>query len=205
VIGPADPTAPCVEYPLGSAAWWEERYRSGDVPWDTGIVPPEVVTLVGDGQLKAGWALDIGCGSGLSSRYLASQGFRVVGLDLALSALFRAAAAARQAGLPAFFCQADVTELGFLHLCASFALDVGCFHAIAPDRRPAYIASLAARLMPGAFYLLYAFSLSTEAEEGPRGIGPVDIGGFTPDFVLRWVEHGLDRETPSAWYLLERS
>ena len=27
----------------GSAAWWEDRYRSGDIPWDTGVVPPEVV------------------------------------------------------------------------------------------------------------------------------------------------------------------
>ena len=30
----------------GSAAWWEDRYRGGDIPWDTGVVPPEVVSLV---------------------------------------------------------------------------------------------------------------------------------------------------------------
>ena len=71
----------------GSAAWWEDRYRSGDIPWDTGIVPPEVVALVSSGLLSSGWALDLGCGSGLSSRYLAAHGFRVVGVDLAQSAL----------------------------------------------------------------------------------------------------------------------
>jgi cyclopropane fatty-acyl-phospholipid synthase-like methyltransferase len=196
---------PGPEHPAGSAAWWDERYGAGDIPWDTGIVPPEVVSLLAGDQVKPGWALDIGCGSGQSSRYLASQGFRVVGLDLAFSALVRAASAARQAEVPAFFCLADATELGFLHVCAGFALDVGCFHTIPPARRPAYIASLAARLMSGASYLLYAFTLSEEAEEEPRGIGPVDIGGFAPHFVLRWVQHGRDRERPSAWYLLERS
>jgi cyclopropane fatty-acyl-phospholipid synthase-like methyltransferase len=204
-IDPPNPDLPDSDYPAGSAEWWDERYRSGDIPWDTGVVPPEVVALFAGGQVRPGWALDLGCGSGLSSRYLASQGFRVVGLDLALRALVRAASAARTAALPAFFCLADVTQLEFLDLRASFALDVGCFHAVAPDRRPAYVASLAARLVPGAFYLLYAFTLSATGEEGPQGISPVDIGRFAPDFVLRWVQHGRDQERPSAWYLLQRS
>ena len=208
MIGTSDPPGPELpvsDYPTESAEWWDDRYRSGDVPWDTGIVPPEVVALLAGGQVRPGWALDLGCGSGLSSRYLASHGFRVVGLDLALSALARAAEAARAAALPAFFCLADVTQLEFLDLRASFALDVGCFHAVAPERRSAYVASLAGRLAPGALYLLYAFTLSSEQEEGPRGISPADIGRFAPDFVLRWVQNGRDREHLSAWYLLQRS
>ena len=76
----------------GSAAWWEDRYRGGDIPWDTGVVPPELVSLVSSDLLTSGWALDLGCGSGLSSRYLASHGFRVVGVDLAHSALARGTA-----------------------------------------------------------------------------------------------------------------
>ena len=59
----------------GSAAWWDARYRSGDIPWDTGIVPPEVVALVESGEPQPGWALDLGCGSGVTSRYLAHTGF----------------------------------------------------------------------------------------------------------------------------------
>jgi SAM-dependent methyltransferase len=191
--------------PAGSVEWWDERYRSGDIPWDTGIVPPEVVDLLASGHVRSGWALDLGCGSGLSSRYLARHGFRVVGLDLALSALVRAAESARSEVLPAFFCVADVTHLGFLDIQASFALDVGCFHAVAPDRRPTYISSLAARLLPGAFYLLYALTLTWDGEAGPRGINSEDIGRFAPDFVLCWGQHGQDRERPSAWYLLQRA
>jgi SAM-dependent methyltransferase len=198
---PADLAGPTT----GSPAWWDERYRSGDIPWDTGIVPPEVVDLLAGGQVERGWALDLGCGSGLSSCYLASQGFHVVGLDLALSALVRAAEAARSRGLPAFFCLADVSQLGLLNVQARFALDIGCFHAVPPDRRSTYVASLAARLLPGAFYLLYAFTSSGEDQSAPRGISHADIGGFAPYFVLRWAQHGQDLERPSAWYLLQRS
>jgi SAM-dependent methyltransferase len=189
----------------GSAAWWEDRYRGGDIPWDTGVVPPEVVSLVSFGLLASGWALDLGCGSGLSSRYLASHGFRVVGVDLAHSALVRARRAAETAALPAYFCRADVSDLRFLAVQAAFALDVGCFHAVSPDRQLAYVASLAVHLLPGAYYLLYAFEPTPGVADGPVGIGPREIALFIPHFVLRWVRHGLDRDRPSAWYLMQRS
>ena len=119
----------------GSAAWWEDRYRGGDIPWDTGVVPPEVVSLVSSGLLTSGWALDLGCGSGLSSRYLAAHDFRVVGVDLAQSALVRARRAAEANDLSAYFCRGDVSDLGFLAVQAAFALDVGCFHAVPPERQ----------------------------------------------------------------------
>lgn len=203
MIQASDPAVPAGP-PNGSPAWWDGRYRSGDSPWDTGVVPPEVVDFLAGNQVQRGWALDLGCGSGVSSCYLASQGFRVVGLDLALSALARAVESARSRGLPAFFCLADVSQLEVLNVRARFALDIGCFHAVPPDVRSAYIASLAARLLPGAFYLLYALTCSAEDPAAPRGILPADVGRFAPHFVLRWAQHGQDRERPSAWYLLQR-
>ncbi|MCX7707971.1 MAG: methyltransferase domain-containing protein [Anaerolineae bacterium] len=196
------PVAPAV----GSADWWEARYRSGDIPWDTGIVPPEVEALIASGRVPCGWALDLGCGSGLSSRYLARHGFRVIGVDLAQSALVRAHRAAQAAALPAFFCRGDVSQLGFLRVRATLALDIGCFHALPPDRRPFYVASLADLLVPGAFYLLYAFEpFLREGEMAPHGVGAADIGRFAPYFILRQAQHGRDGDRPSAWYLFRRS
>jgi SAM-dependent methyltransferase len=188
-----------------SAAWWDDRYLSGDIRWDTGIVPPELVALVSSGLLAAGWALDIGCGSGLSSRYLAAHGFRSVGVDLAQSALVRGWRAAATAGLPAYFYRGDASDLSCLDLRAAFALDIGCFHAIPADRMPAYVASLAAHLAPDAYYLLYAFEPSADAANVPSGIGPHEMALFAPDFLLRWARHGRDRDRPSAWYLMQRA
>ena len=48
----------------GSAAWWEDRYRGGDIPWDTGVVPPELVTLVAADLLTS----RLGAGSGVRQR-----------------------------------------------------------------------------------------------------------------------------------------
>jgi SAM-dependent methyltransferase len=189
----------------GSAAWWEDRYRSGDIPWDTGVVPPEVVELVSAGLLKSGWALDLGCGSGTNSRYLAALNFQVVGVDLAQRALVRGRRAAETDGSSAYFCRGDVSDLGFLALQAAFALDIGCFHAVPIDRQPVYVASLAAHLLPGAYYLLYAFEPTLGATDNPSGIGPREIALFASQFVLRWARHGQDRDRPSAWYLMQRS
>jgi len=192
----------------GSADWWDARYLSGDTPWDTGIVPPEIVALIESGLSKRGWALDLGCGSGLSSRYLARHGFQVVGLDLARAALTRGCHAARAEGLPAYFCLADVSDLSFLAIKASLAVDVGCFHSIPCTRRAVYIASLARHLVPGALYLLYAFEPSPgqrAEDDDPSPVGAGDLALFAPFFVLRWSQHGRDRQRLSAWYLLQRA
>jgi len=190
---------------LGSAAWWEDRYRSGDLPWDTGVVPPELVIVVSSGRLLPGWALDLGCGSGLSSRYLATHGFCVVGVDLAHSALARGRRTAEADAVSAYFCQGDVSDLRFLAVQATFALDVGCFHALLPERQHPYVASLAAHLVVGAYYLLYAFEPVHGAPDGPSGIGPREVALFAPYFRLCWAGHGFDRDRPSAWYLMQRS
>jgi len=194
-----------IDLPTKTPAWWDARYAGGDAPWDTGIVPPEVRALIATGQVRRGWALDLGCGSGITSRYLAQAGFRVVGVDLAFSALVRASRAAAFQGVPAYFCQGDVADLGFVPVQATLAVDVGCFHTIPAERRPSYIGSLAAQLVPGGAYLLYAFESPRGAEETSAGVGPADLALFAPHFVLRWAQHGHDRERPSAWYLWQRT
>ncbi|MCX7671114.1 MAG: class I SAM-dependent methyltransferase [Anaerolineae bacterium] len=192
------------DFPVGTSAWWNARYQAGDTPWDTGIVPPEVVALVGCGALPRGWALDLGCGSGVTSRYLAQHGFAVIGIDLALSALVRGRRSAAAADLAAHFCLGDVADLGFLRVRAVLAIDIGCFHALPPERRPGYVASLADHLVPGAFYLLYAFESSPAGPMAWPGVAPHELACFAPALVLRWTQHGLDRDRPAAWYLWQR-
>jgi SAM-dependent methyltransferase len=199
-----DGAAPGSEAEQGSPGWWNMRYLSGDIPWDTGIVPPEVEQLISLEAVRRGWALDLGCGSGLSSRYLARHGFRVVGVDLSLTALGRAFSAARAADATAYFCAGDVSDLAFLALRCTLALDIGCFHAISPAARPAYVSSLGRLLLPGAHYLLYSFEATPLAGQGPPGVSPRDVAAFAPRFALRWVKHGTDGERLAAWYLFQR-
>jgi len=190
--------------------WWDDRYLGGDTPWDTGIVPPEVVALVDSPVVSRGWALDLGCGSGVTSCFLASHGFRVVGIDLSQVALRRAAARAAAGGLPCSFMRASVDHLGIVRMRATLAIDIGCFHNLTLSGRPSYIRALAELLRPGAHYLLYTFfapqaAISPSDPSTAYVVSPADMAAFAPHFTLLRAAHGQDRDRPSAWFHMRRS
>lgn len=189
-----------------SPAWWSQHYAQGHVPWDTGIVPPELHELLDSGQLRPpGVTLDLGCGTGTNVIHLAQRGFTAFGVDVVWLALARAQAKAAAAGVAAYFCQGDVADLGFLPVQAVFALDMGCLHSLSPADRARYARSLAQRMVPGGLYLLYGFDADPAAEEGAAGFAPGEVARrFAPWFRLRWHRPSLQGDRPVAWYLLER-
>ncbi|GAB4537669.1 MAG: hypothetical protein Kow0063_24760 [Anaerolineae bacterium] len=175
-------------------------------PWDTGVTPPEVIEAIeGPDPLPPGRALDLGCGTGTNSLYLARHGWRVVGVDMAARAIRQARRKARKAGLTIDFHIADVTRLDFLHPPFDLALDIGCFHTLDKEGQVRYRDQLLRLLRPGARFMLYAF--------GPRqgrfmrlGVTPDQVRSlFEPGFHLLRKEGGADPSGPSsAWYWLER-
>jgi 2-polyprenyl-3-methyl-5-hydroxy-6-metoxy-1,4-benzoquinol methylase len=87
-----------------AATDWEAAY-AGDVP--STPVDSDVVALAK--TLEPGTALDLGCGSGQNSIWLAARGWRVHGVDIATNAIRHAEQAATKAGIQATFEAADVT------------------------------------------------------------------------------------------------
>lgn len=191
------------------------RYFTGDLPWDSGIVPPEVVAWVERSDNGPGRALDLGCGPGTTSIYLAQQGWDTVGVDFAPNAISLARRRARrEAGRESFagsltFLSADVARPDVLRDADPFDLvvDVGCLHGLPLDRRAGYATNLQRWTRPGATYLLYAF-LPFVSESG-RGVG-IDQDGLRdllgPGFELVSYTVGEEVTTPrrSAWALLHR-
>jgi SAM-dependent methyltransferase len=160
--------------------------------------------------MKPGRALDLGCGTGTNSLFLARHGWQVTGVDFARPAIARAQTKARAAGnLPgsARFIRGDVTRLDQLPIGApcSLLLDMGCFHGVDGDRRAEYAAGVTQFSTPGALFLLYGFE--------PRMLGKRRVG-FTRDdvervfgdsFRLEKVERGANRDgSATAWYWLRR-
>ncbi len=185
--------------------FFEFQYRFGKPRWDTGVTPPEVVTLIENGSLKGTRALDLGCGTGTNAIYLARNGFQVVGVDFSPRAIATAREKTKVAGVSADFHVGDVTRLDFLQEQFDFILDIGCFHSVAAGRRQAYAAEMARLARPGALFMLYAFS--------PRRLLLRDVGvtveevkkTFAKDFALERIEEGNDRgEITSAWYWFRR-
>src|SRR6266487_4092575 len=98
---------------------FNEHYRSGNTPWDSGISPPELLEAVtGPTALAPGRMLDIGCGTGTNSLTLARLGWQTVGVDFVSLAIERANQKAKavvdeiaRAGGSVCFIQADVIRL----------------------------------------------------------------------------------------------
>ncbi|MCC7449751.1 MAG: class I SAM-dependent methyltransferase [Anaerolineae bacterium] len=184
--------------------WW--RYFRHNAPWDTGIAPPEIVALAD--RLAPGRALDLGCGTGASSIYLAQRGWQVTGIDFIPAAIQRAQQKARDAHLSIDFRVGDVSRLEALHLSGLFdlAVDVGCLHTITPIQQHAYAASLVQLLRPGAIYTVYAFA-PRELNGRRVGLAPDDVTRlFAPAFTVQSIVTGKDTGggAASAWYELQR-
>jgi SAM-dependent methyltransferase len=103
--------------------------------------------------------LDIGCGRGALSIYLAEKGHEVLGVDRAEEAIASARKAAAEKDIDAVFVTADAIEvMGQIHDSFDAVVDVGFFHALGDDVRPRFESQLARVLAPGGVYAMLAFS-----------------------------------------------
>jgi cyclopropane fatty-acyl-phospholipid synthase-like methyltransferase len=134
----------------------EEIYESGSVPWDQTDPPPEVMDVTT--LLPAGRALDLGCGYGRASIYLAGLGWQVDGVDFVPEAVKQARLRSEQAGVSELvtFHLSSVTKLDYLSGPYDFALDVGCAHGLQPEELKEYYQELIRLLQPGSLFLLFA-------------------------------------------------
>jgi SAM-dependent methyltransferase len=189
-------------------------YRIGFTPWDGHPIAQNLQDLV-EGTSKtpplpAGSALDLGCGTGDSSIYLARHGWKVTGVDFVPKALDKARAKARTkaAGLSIDFVHADVTHLSQAGIGADFPLivDNGCLHNMSDDDRDAYVREVSALAAPDARLLIVAFLPG--GRFGVRGVEPAEMERrFTRAWTLLSAggERELDREkTPARYYLFQR-
>jgi SAM-dependent methyltransferase len=187
-------------------------YRVGFTPWDGHPIAQNLQEMVeGTGEkppLPAGSALDLGCGTGDSSIYLAQHGWKVTGVDFVPKALDKARAKAGVAGVSINFVQADVTHLSEAGIGADFPLivDNGCLHNMSDNDRDAYVREVSAVAAPDARLLIVAFLPG--GRFGVRGVDPAEM---ERRFASGWTllssggERGLDHEqTPARHYLFQR-
>lgn len=130
---------------------WEEHYSAKPQVW-SGRVNAQLAQIAG--ELDAGHALDLGCGEGADSLWLAEQAWTVVAVDVSTTALSRARADAESRGLAARidFQQCDLGS-GFPE--GTFDLVSAQFlHSTVAMDRPAILARAAAAVAPGGSLLI---------------------------------------------------
>ncbi len=148
---------------------FETRYITGDLPWDVKRADSSLTNLVEDKTIPKGKVLEIGCGTGDNSIWLAQQNFEVTACDVSATAIKLATEKARNNNVDCRFIVAD-----FLHDSISegpfdFVFDRGCFHSFRTNKKRLKIArNVASHLNANGLWL----SLIGSADAPPREIGP---------------------------------
>jgi SAM-dependent methyltransferase len=93
---PHDPRHHTEPTPEDPTRFWERRYAESQQVW-SGRVNPVLADLVAG--FSPGRALDLGCGEGGDSLWLAQQGWEVTAVDISTVAIARGQDAATQAGI----------------------------------------------------------------------------------------------------------
>lgn len=160
-------------------------YRLGFVPWDGHPLAKSLTTLVeGDAPLGPGTALDLGCGTGDNSIYLAKHGWQVTGVDYVAKAVDKARAKAAANDVTVNFTRADVTRLSSEGVGENFGLivDNGCLHGMSDDDRDSYVREVTAVAAPDARLLLVEF-----VRGGSFGVPGIDPDEVERRFVKDWM------------------
>ena len=154
---------------------WNDRYRDDDLPWDTGRPSSELQRVFSQNTIRPCRALDLGCGTGTNSVWLAQQGFDVTAIDVAPLAVERAEKLAHAAGVKANFVVADVLDLPDLSGPFEFFFDRGCYHAVRRNAPDEYALAVAQRLAAGARGLILAGNAREPHDPGPPVVTEEEI------------------------------
>src|SRR4051812_22427535 len=176
---------------------WDAAYLDGPAPWDVGRPQPAIVRLADAGAFT-GAVLDAGCGTGENALHVAAHGLRVLGVDVAETALSIAREKAARRGLDAEFAVADALQLDRLGRAFDTVLDCGLFHTFDGDERRAYVAGLASVTRRGGHLYVLCFGAAgvphpvSRQELEAAFEGGWRIASISPDLIqTRFAEHGV--------------
>jgi ubiquinone/menaquinone biosynthesis C-methylase UbiE len=147
---------------MSDYSMWDKYYHEyplEELGWELGKPRPVLVKYLSKGLLpKGGNALDLCCGAGTNTIFLAQSGYNMIGIDISITALSLAKRKAQQAKAEINFLNTSFIDLSFQNGIFNFIFDMGCFHHVEINERPKFIAGLHRVLQNSGFYMLTCFS-----------------------------------------------
>jgi SAM-dependent methyltransferase len=175
------------------AADWDACHGRNEIVWGE---PPNAVVVEHVAMLPPARALDLACGAGRDTLWLATRGWRVDALDWSQVAIDKARTVAvrlpRSVRERVAWHRGDVTGLAEVGLRSPFDLIVMCFLQLPPAQRRTLLHEAAARLAPGGMLLVIGHD-STNPTEGHNGPLDPEIL-FTPADIMMDLDGVLDIE-----------
>ena len=139
------------------------------IPWNVTEPPALLVKAVESGKIQPCRVVDLGCGAGNYSIWLAQRGFEVTGLDISMEAIRIARRQAEDAGVDCEFQMIDLLgDVSAYESQFDLAIDWEVLHHIFPDDREQFVGNVRRMLRPGGIYFSLCFS---EKDPGFGGEG----------------------------------
>jgi len=190
---------------------WEERYKSGSVPWDAGHPDFNLIEIVKNFPVPKCNALELGCGTGDNSIWLTQNGFKVISTDLSELAIEMAQKKADSAGVECDFRYGDFIFEKVGGAPFGFVFDRGCFHSYKTNHeRKKFAGNVASHLGDNGLWL----TMMGNADEDRPGEGPPQvtaeelISTVEPYFEILSLESSHfgsnQKNPPRAWCCLMR-
>jgi ubiquinone/menaquinone biosynthesis C-methylase UbiE len=140
---------------------WDELYRRyplEELGWELGKPRPILAEYMEKRLIPKGKALDLCCGAGTNTVYLAQSGLEVTGIDISRTAIDIAKQKAHQTKVNINFLNESFIDLPFNDEEFNFVFDMGCFHHVEVEERTKFIAGVHRVLKEGGVYMLTCFS-----------------------------------------------
>ncbi len=139
------------------------------IPWNIEHPPELLVELVESKWIQPCKAVDLGCGTGNYTLWLASKGFQMTGIDISSKAIEMAEHQARTREISCRFIKHDLlSRPGELPRAFGFAYDWEVLHHIFPKDRKTYVSNVHSILLPKGIYFSVCFS-ETDPDFGGEG------------------------------------
>lgn len=146
--------------------WWNNFYseRTRPIPFFKNIPDEELISYCNEGILGYGKSLDIGCGNGRNTFYLAEQGFDALGIDISKESIAWAKEMSQSTVQHPCFEEKSLFDFEAELKSFDLILDSGCFHHIKPHRREEYLTKIQTLLKDNGYFLMTCFNLDGGAD-----------------------------------------
>jgi len=142
----------------GAVQFWETWYSGVDRAWSG---RPNTALVTTASNLLVGRTLDLGCGEGADSIWLAERGWQVTGLDVSATAIGRAQAAAAQLTIPDGHLSWIAHDLATWTADGVFDLVSACFlHSPVEFPRTDVLRRAAGLITPGGHLLIVSHAVA---------------------------------------------
>jgi SAM-dependent methyltransferase len=156
---------------------WENRYLTGDIPWETGRPSTELQRVIAEDKIQPCKAIDLGCGTGANAVFLAELGFDVTAIDLSPTAVDRGRQRKATAGVRVRFLTGDVLDppedIGGPY---RLFFDRGCYHIVRSIDLGRYLNTLVQITEAGSVGLVLTGN-ANEPRTGPPVVSEAEIHG----------------------------